>query len=259
MRFAAPLLFLSALLLAAPGCRKPRRAAPRAGGVRVTSQQLGGLEVTMVSAMRYDERGGRALVFLHGFGGRPGEYQAGALRLATHHRLRVFLPAGPLPIEEGHAWWRFDGEDWPGVAEGDQLVLEPVPQLVKVRAAMKALLAEVRERFAPESVLLGGFSQGGLVSLDLAVAERVPVDGVAVLSGGLLAASVPGVRAPPDRRPPIAIVHGRTDEVLPFAQAERNKALLVKHGWPVTWRPLEVGHAWRMPVVFEELERLLPR
>jgi phospholipase/carboxylesterase len=259
MPFRPFLVFALLALLVSPGCRTRKRAGPRQGSSpSVTSQQLGGLEVTTVSGLSHEETGAPLVIFLHGHGGGPREFVPAAQRFATRHSLRVLLPAAPLPLGDGHRWWSFDGSDWPGVAEGDDQPLEPVPQLVKVRAAMKAVLAEARARYAPRWILLGGFSQGGLLSMDLAVSEAAPVDQVAVLSGGLLAASIPGLRAPRDRKPPILIVHGRKDEVLSFAGVERHKTLLEKHGYAVNWRPFDGGHQWRAPAMFAELERVLP-
>jgi phospholipase/carboxylesterase len=245
-----------AALAVASGCR-PRRAPPGRQHAAVTVADLGGLQVQVVSTMGENERGGPAIVFLHGYGGTPQFFVPYAQTLAERRRVRVFLPAAPLPAGNGFAWWSFAGNDWPGLADGDVHTQEPVPQLQKVRAAMQALLREVRDRYAPERLVLGGHSQGGLLSLDLVLDGQAPVDGVAVLSGGILAASIPGLLLAREHRPPVLVAHGRKDAVLAFAQAELHKSLLEKHGYAVTWHPFDGGHRWPPEQMFDDLERLL--
>jgi phospholipase/carboxylesterase len=253
-------LIVALVALAVPpgACRSSR---PRAAGplpATVAADRMAGLDVLVVSAVPPEERGGRVLVFLHGYSGRPDEYVPASRWLAQRHRLRVVLPAGPLEEQGGRAWWRFSGDDWPGVASSETDAQEAPPQLLAVRGAISRLLRESRERYAPQELFLGGFSQGGLLSMDVVLAGDVAVDRVGVFSGGLLVPSLAAFSTPPARKPAVVITHGREDEVLAFAQAELLKGLLEKHGFPLTtWRPFDGGHRRRIPELFKDIEALV--
>jgi len=104
------------------------------------------------------------------------------------------------------------------------------------------LLREARERYAPDSVALVGFSQGAQLALDVALAADPPVDRVGALSGALLADSLPALRAAAPPLPAVFVSHGRTDRVLPFDGAKSVQGLLAQRGYAVTFIPFAGGH-----------------
>jgi phospholipase/carboxylesterase len=114
---------------------------------------------------------------------------------------------------------------------------------------VQALLRAVRARHQPDTLVLGGFSQGAMLSLDVALAAEPAVDRVVALSGLLLADSLPGLRAARPARPAIFASHGRQDPVLPFAEGEQARTLLASAGFSVTWRPFDGGHTIPPPIV----------
>jgi phospholipase/carboxylesterase len=91
-------------------------------------------------------------------------------------------------------------------------------------------------------LVLGGFSQGAMLSLDVALAASPAVDRVVALSGVMLADSLAGLRATRMSRPPVFISHGHQDQMLPFRAAEKAKGMLERHGFSVEWHPFEGGH-----------------
>jgi phospholipase/carboxylesterase len=123
------------------------------------------------------------------------------------------------------------------------------PQLEAARRGIQALLARTLERFAPEQLLLAGFSQGAMLSLDVALAASPPVQRVAVLSGALLTDAAALLDAPRATRPAVFISHGREDARLPYSGAERMKSELERRGFSVTFEPFSGGHEIPNPVV----------
>jgi phospholipase/carboxylesterase len=107
---------------------------------------------------------------------------------------------------------------------------------------VQALITTVVERYAPTMVALVGFSQGAMLSIDVALAGAPAVDRVVAMSGVLLVDSVPALVAPRPRRPRFLLSHGRQDPVLPFPSGSAARDLLQNHGFPVTWRPFDGGH-----------------
>jgi phospholipase/carboxylesterase len=235
-----PLASLAVLLAASLSCRASSGSKPRAG---IDSGRWGGLETEVVTSMPGGEAGGRAVVVLHGWGAAGDDMVPVARALLAPHT-RYFVPAAPLPhAAGGRAWWPLERADRPVLATGDEPagVPELPPEALAARAAVKALLEEIRARVRPERLSVVGFSQGGMLALEAALAGDPPVDRVAVLSGALLARSIPRLRAL-ERKPAVFVSHGRSDPVLPFAAGERIRSLLVEAGFAVTWRPFAGGH-----------------
>ena len=230
-------------------CARRKRASSSAGAAPSPPpsppppDEWGGLTVAKVGTMRDDERGGTAVVLLHGWGA-AGDDLVGLAHELQHPRSRFFVPAAPLPeVGGGRAWWHFDRGDRPEHAWDDRAPARaPHPALAASRAAVQAVLRTVRQRYAPERLCLAGFSQGAMLSLDVALAADPAVDRVAVLSGILLVDSLPGLRAARPPRPPVFISHGRHDPVLPFAGSERARDMLQRHGFDVSFHPFEGGH-----------------
>ena len=249
-------------LAAAPfGCRRSRLgsgAAAEAGGA---TQPWGGLKVVRVSGMRDDERGGSAVVVLHGWGA-AGDDLVPIAEALKRPGARFFVPAAPLPeMGGGRAWWHLDPNTRPPHADSDQVPagFRETPEVMAARAAVQALIATIIERHAPTSVALVGFSQGAMLAIDVALAGAPLVDRVVAMSSVLLVDSVPALTAPHATRPRFLLSHGRRDPVLPFAAGSRAKDLLEQHGFPVTWRPFDGGHEIPQAVLADVNRFLFPQ
>jgi phospholipase/carboxylesterase len=207
--------------------------------------------------MKQEERGGTAVVLLHGWGAR-GDDLVGLAHALVRPRTRFFVPAAPLPEGSGRAWWHLDREDRPSHAWDDQgdATYKPHPQVRAVRTAVQTVLETVRSQYAPDVLALGGFSQGAMISYDVALAASPSVDRVAAMSGVMLADSLPGLRASRTSRPPIFVSHGRRDPMLSFAGAEKAKEMLERHGYSVEWHPFDGVHEIP-PTVVEALATFL--
>jgi phospholipase/carboxylesterase len=254
-----PRLSRRALLAAGAtlGCRS-RAPVRRAAAGTEGAGMWGGLEVARVGSMRDDEPGGTAVVLLHGWGA-PGDDLVPLAHELAAPRARFFVPVAPLPERGGgRAWWHLDAGDRPAHAWDTQVAAshQPHPQVLAVRQAIQQLLRTVHSRHRPERLVLGGFSQGAMVSLDVALAASPAVDRVFALSGVLLADSLPALQAPRAVKAPVFISHGRQDPVLPFAGGAKARDLLERHGYQVTFHPFDGGHGIP-PDVVESLRAFL--
>jgi phospholipase/carboxylesterase len=251
---------LLATLASAPlACRRSsaRLAASSDAGA---AQPWGGLSVVRVSSMRDDERGGTAVIVLHGWGA-PGDDLVPVAEALERPGARFFVPAAPLPeIGGGRAWWHLDPHSRPPHAASDRVAPEfrPSPPVAAARTAVQGLIATVVDRYAPETVALLGFSQGAMLSIDVALAGTPAVARVVAMSGVLLVDSVPALIASHAVKPRFLLSHGRQDPVVPFASGTRGKELLEAHGFPVTWRPFDGGHEIPPPVLAEAERFLFP-
>lgn len=253
-----PRLWRRRALLAATGslaCRPRARLQAAATG---TAPDWAGLEMATSGRMREDETGGAAVVLLHGWGA-PGDDLVPLGRELERPRTRFFFPAGPLPeMGGGRAWWHLDPHDRPAHAWDDQEAAghQPHQQVLAARAAIQTVLRTIQSRYRPETLILGGFSQGAMLSLDVALQAAPPVDRVAALSGVMLADSLPALKAARTKRPPVFVSHGRQDPMLAYQGGAKAKELLERHGFQVTFHPFDGGHAIP-PDVLEALRAFL--
>lgn len=93
-----------------------------------------------------------------------------------------------------------------------------------------------------EKTILGGFSQGGAMTLD--VGMDLPVAGMMILSG-----YSHGPIATPSSPRPILLVHGIQDPVVPIAQARQNKAELTTLSADVDYHEFDMGHEISLQVL----------
>ncbi len=212
----------------------------RASGVTGSAPSL---EAITSGRMRDDERGGTLVILLHGWGARGDDLLSLAQALARP-RTRFVLPAAPLlEASGGRAWWHLD-EQRPARASDGELPKGHAPsrQLQIVREAVQGLIANLRQRHAPEAIALVGFSQGAMLALDVALAGAPAVQRVAALSGALLVDSLPALQADRPPRPAAFIAHGTGDPVVPFRSGEVARDLLSSHGLSVAFHAFDGGH-----------------
>jgi phospholipase/carboxylesterase len=200
---------------------------------------------------------GPVVILLHGFGA-PGEDLVSLWRtLAAPQGTRFVFPEAPIDLGPrymgGRAWWVIDLEArMRRQAAGEPPDISQVPDgLLAARAKVVSLLAEVDRvlRPAPGKVVLGGFSQGAMLSLDVSLHSASPLAGLVLMSGTHIAANEWAPRFEQRRGTPVFMSHGRTDDLLPFAVAEGLRDTLIAHGLPVEWVPFQAGHGIPASVV----------
>lgn len=180
--------------------------------------------------------GGPLLVLLHGLGSNERDLMAFAPYLDP--RLTVVAFRAPRAYGfGGYAW--FDIE-W--TEEGKTIDEE---QAEASREILIANIERLRDELNPSRILLGGFSQGAMMSLGVAVTRPDLVNGVLMMSGrGLprfLSASVPEAT-----QVPYFVQHGTEDEVLPVEDGREVHAALKALGTPVEYREYSMGHEVNM-------------
>lgn len=160
------------------------------------------------------------------------------------HPLHDFM-ARPL-YGDARAWWHIDFAAMErAVARGEVRDLTgQVPEgLADARAAVAAMLDALDRERGPGPLVLGGFSQGAMLSLDVALREPTrELAGIALLSGTFLAEREWTPLMPQRRGTPVFQSHGETDPVLPSSIAERLRDALRSAGVDVTFVPFRGGH-----------------
>jgi len=239
---------LAGALAMSSACRSSTKAPPPEAQASATSSEatsaLPPLEVVQRGDLSESERGGTAVVLLHGWGA-PGDDLVSLAQRLTRPKSRFFVPAAPLAHGGGgRAWWEISESNRPAHAWDDTLPPEhrPNAQVSMARRLVQDLLRNIRDRYAPERLVVAGFSQGAMLSLDLALTADPPIDRAAALSGVLLVDSLPALLAARSTRPSFFMSHGKADAMLRFGAGERASQLLTKHGFSVTFHPFDGGH-----------------
>jgi phospholipase/carboxylesterase len=211
---------------------------------------------------------GPLVVLLHGFGA-PGDDLVPLYRqLDVPQKVRFAFPAGPLDLRTlgagyagGRAWWMIDiaalDAAMRGVGREDRS--DQVPDgLAEARTALVTVLDELETRLgAPrDKTVLGGFSQGAMLSLDVALRSDRAFGGLALMSGTIVARREWEPLFEKLAATKVVQAHGRTDPLLPFGIAERLRDRLLEAKADVRWVPFPGGHTITGSVL-EELGRLV--
>lgn len=170
------------------------------------------------------------VIVLHGRGADANDLADLAPYLGPGYRF-VF-PNAPKPFEPmpgysfGFTW--FDG--WP--AERNSIV--------ESRKLLLQFLDEMVAKFPtpPGKVILCGFSQGGMMAIDVGFRTTVALAGIVVMSGALYEEELP----PFDKQIPVLIVHGTADDMIPLLAAHRARRVLEDHGVDVDYHEYPMGH-----------------
>ncbi len=174
------------------------------------------------------------VVVLHGRGADANDLADIAPMIDSPEGYRFAFANASKPFEPypgmTFGWTWFDG--WP-----------PTPQsIAESRAKLLAFLDEIVDRYPPEGgkLLLAGFSQGGMMSLDVGFRTKQPLRGIVVMSGAIYEAELPDLRA--HRDIPVLIVHGTDDDMIPVIAARRTRRVLEEHGIELEYHEFAMGH-----------------
>jgi phospholipase/carboxylesterase len=221
-----------------------------------------GLERYPASGLRTREvgAGSRPVVLLHGYGSAPEEWLPFTATIALPAGWRFVFPEAPAAsgFGRGRGWWRLDLDSHRGSDGLPDLSRVRPPGLAEAATRVRTLLREVSGRHgsAPGDTILGGFSQGGMVSAEIAFRSDQPLKALVLLSPTTVDAESWRAGFAARRQLPVFLSHGRSDTVLPFAASERLGADLRRAGLDVTWVPFDGDHDIP-PSVVDTLNRFL--
>ncbi|SLM47160.1 putative Carboxylesterase [Nitrospira japonica] len=222
-------------------------------------ERAGGLRIRLTGGT--DGRGGGsgpAVILLHGFGAPGNDLVPIGDALAVPPGTRFIFPEGPLSLSFGYgdsrAWWLIDMarlEADRAAGRVRDLSTEVPRGLPQARAALEQLLVEL-PRVLPvdyKKTVIGGFSQGAMLTCDLAMRTAHPFAGLVQLSGTLLARQEWRPSVAKRSGFPVFQSHGTQDPILPYGMAERLRDALTQAGLAVAWHSFRGGHEIPEPVM----------
>jgi phospholipase/carboxylesterase len=194
---------------------------------------------------------GPLVLLLHGFGAPGDDLLSLVDALDVPTGTRFVVPEGPLTLSFGprdaRAWWIIDMARIAADQAAGRVrdLSQDIPKgLAPARATMLVFLKEVEHTFGadPRKTVLGGFSQGAMLSCDVMLHSDRPYAGLVQLSGNLLAQQVWGALMPKRKGMPVFQSHGVQDGILPYVGAERLRDTLRQSGLAVEWHSFRGGH-----------------
>ena len=197
------------------------------------------IQVAALDAIVRGGDGPPSLVLLHGYGSKAHDWLQFEHKLQVPNHGRLVFPQGPRRGPYGaRGWWwlNIEGHLTRGQRYPDFSTASPAG--IKVASSLVRNLL----RNVPRPIVLGGFSQGAMLSAEIAFQTDQELTALVLLSGTTVNEAAWVERFPGRRRLPIFIAHGRHDGVLPFATMERFQERIKATGLDVTWFPFDGGH-----------------
>jgi phospholipase/carboxylesterase len=213
---------------------------------------LGGLTVRLTGGTDGHGGGnGPVVVLLHGFGAPGDDLVPLAGVMDVPAGTRWLFPEGPLSLNLGfgdaRAWWMIDMARIQADRAAGRIrdLSQELPKgLALAREKMLGFLKELPRHIPIEykRMVIGGFSQGAMLTCDAALHTLYPFAGLIQLSGNLLAQPVWGPLMPQRKGLRVFQSHGTEDEILPYAGGERLRDALSRSGIAVDWHSFRGGH-----------------
>ncbi|MEQ1681911.1 MAG: hypothetical protein ABL950_15060 [Nitrospira sp.] len=214
---------------------------------------MGGLKVRLTGGVDGQGGGdGPLVMLLHGFGAPGDDLVPLAEVIDVPAKTRWLFPEAPLSLNMGfgdsRAWWIIDFARIQADREAGRIrdLSIEVPQgLALARERMVTFLKELPSQLPIDykQTVIGGFSQGAMLTCDAVLQTDYPFAGLVQLSGNLLAQAVWGPLMPRRKGLPVFQSHGTQDDVLPNIGAERLRDALTQAGLAVEWHSFRGGHA----------------
>lgn len=183
-----------------------------------------------LNSERKDAQSGNAtslVIFLHGFGADARDLIGLADPLAPHLPDTTFLsvnaPDRCAVNPSGYQWFPIPWIDGSSEVEAGIAMAASVD---KLDTWLTATLAN--EQIAPGRTALVGFSQGTMMSLHVGPRREESLAGIVGFSGRLL--NPEALKADIRTRPPVLLVHGDRDDVVPYSSMQEAQSGLKEAG-----------------------------
>lgn len=184
------------------------------------------------------EAGYPLFILMHGFGANMRDLAGLSPAIDPDGYVYAF-PNAPYRVDLGMG---ASGYSW---ALGRPGVEAPPAEGPSVEDMLDGFVEEVSQQVGPEPgrVVLGGFSQGGGLTLRYGLPRAERFAGFAVLSGFFRDEDEVRSRLATQPKRPVFVGHGRYDQVVPLDRGQGNKAFLEALGYPTTYNEYDMAHS----------------
>ena len=183
--------------------------------------------IEAISALPSDSKPTYLLVMLHGWGANYQDFVPFA-KMLNFPGFGYMFPNAPyehFQVPGGRAWYALENKEFTGLPESRKLLLDWLTSLAGSTGVPL------------ERTIMAGFSQGGAMTLDVGL--TLPLAAVCSFSGYLHYQP----QSQPDANfPPVMIIHGEQDPVVPIEAAQKAKEELTKIGVSVQYQEFAMAH-----------------
>lgn len=225
--------------------------------------EYGSLTCRVIDALPAGVAPQKLVVLCHGFGA-PGDdlvtfgphLISESSQIAETCRF-VFPEApidlGPMGLPGGRAWWPINMAQLAAINETQDFEQLCAVTPDGMRDASRQLHAAIEQALADcpnaPSLVVGGFSQGAMVTTDVVLHHGLAPAQMILFSGTLLCREDWAAKAAAHPGCPVFQSHGRQDAILPFEPATWLRDLLLEQGFDVEFQEFSGEHAIPMPVL----------
>ena len=180
------------------------------------------------------------VIWLHGLGADAHDFEPIVPLLHLHKPLRFVFPNAPVrPVTinagmEMRAWYDID----PGAPLGGKTDIDE-----SVRLVGEIVEGELAAGVPAGTIVLAGFSQGGVIALELGLGHGERIAGIMALSTYVhdherLVERISFANIDV----PILMAHGLADPMIPIARAITSREALIGLNYRVEWHEYAMGH-----------------
>jgi predicted esterase len=172
------------------------------------------------------------LVFMHGLGDSLAgwSFLPEVLDLPW---LEIVLVQAPIPYGPGWSWYELD--------QSLHSTSSTKSDIGTNRVKIAQLLAHLK--LQPSRTILGGFSQGAVMTLETGMRSDVAFAGLLPISGYIpLLEDYPAAFGKAIANQRILATHGQWDQVIPLALAQSHMTEIVKRGAPLVFETFDKAH-----------------
>ena len=175
------------------------------------------------------------VILLHGFGASMRDLAGLSPGIDSDSYVYIF-PNAPIEMQVGYG---MTGYAWtPPRQDG------PSDEAESAEALLRTLVEEVTDRYrvAPGKTVLGGFSQGGMMTYRCGLTSPDLFQGLAALSAKVLEPDTLRTRLPVSRAQRVFVSHGTADTMISVEDGRESRRLLETWGYKPDYREYEMGH-----------------
>ena len=175
------------------------------------------------------------VVLLHGFGANMDDL-AGLCPAINPEGYVYICPNAPLSVEIGMG---MAGYAW--TPPGDNRTADDIDE---AESLLAGLIEEVTAQYdvRPGNMILGGFSQGGMMTYRYGLPNPQLFAGIMALSTRVPDADEMRKRLPEKRTQPIFISHGHLDQMISIEEGQGSRDFLEAEGYRPEYREYAMGH-----------------
>ncbi|MFM7057181.1 MAG: alpha/beta hydrolase [Planctomycetota bacterium] len=243
--------------------------------LNASEHRFGDLDTIVVDSLPADTPPALLVVLSHGFGAAGDDLAGlGVQLLQTVPELavavRFVFPAAPQDLAEygmpgGRAWWPINMAglmQMQQTRDYSQLTQLRPPGMTEATAQLAVAIREMQQHWglADNQLVVGGFSQGAMVSTNLVLDLPLHPALLVIFSCTLLDRAHWEELALRHKGCPVLLSHGSTDDILPQSAAEELVQMLQKAGFTLDVCRFRGGHTIPMNVLAalsESLKKIL--